>query len=362
MRVGKAAWRPHQRGTARRALSPAAKRATQPLRLEGLIVSKPKPRIAIVGLGLIGGSLGLRLQELEVASEVIGHDVDPARGSRAKQMGAVTKTHFNLVSACEEADLVVLAIPLEGIRSTLEAIGPYLREGCVVLDTATLKAPVVRWAEEVLPPGVHFVGGNPILRSGLDGSGLDAASPELFAGGLFCLTPPADAEPAAVRLAADLATVLGAKPFFLDAAEHDGLASAVEHLPALVGLALLDLVVSQPTWREMRKLAGNAFEAATMLPAGDGVAYHTLVEQNRENLVRWLDAFVARLQGLRRLLDEEDLSAFDEVSRRATEHRSQWQVARAKGDWGDQPGMELPERPSILDGLLGTFWRRDRGK
>jgi prephenate dehydrogenase len=221
---------------------------------------------------------------------------------------------------------------------------------------------VMQWAEELLPAGVHFVGGNPILRGGAEGYGLDAASSELFVGGLFCLTPPAEAEPAAVKLAADLVTVLGARPFFLDAAEHDGLASAVEHLPGLLSLALVDLMVSQPTWREMRKLAGRAFAAATSLPTDDETAYRTLLEHSRDNLVRWLDAYVERLQGLRQLLDEDDLGALEEVYRTAVGRRGRWLEARAKGDWGDQPDMELPERPSIMEGLLGTFWRRNRGQ
>jgi prephenate dehydrogenase len=325
-------------------------------------VSIPKPRITIVGLGRIGCSMGLRLQEMEVASEVMGHDVDPTQSNRAKRIGAVTKTYFNLISACEESDLVLLAIPLAGIRSTFEAIGPYLREGCVVMDTATLKKPVLRWADELLPAGVHFVGGNPILRGGTDDTGLDEASSELFVDGLFCLTPAPDAEPAAVKLAADLVAVLGARPLFLDAAEHDGLCSAVEHLPSMAGVALLDLVVSQPTWQEMRKLAGDAFAAATTLPTDDEVAYRTLIEHNRDNLVRWLDGFVDRLQRLRRLLDEEDLSSLDEIYRTAAERRQAWQAARAKGDWGDQSGTELPERPSVLGSLFGTFWQRNRGK
>jgi prephenate dehydrogenase len=230
------------------------------------------------------------------------------------------------------------------------------------MDTATLKRPVLRWADEFLPAGVHFVGGNPILRGGIESTDPDEASSELFVDGLFCLTPAADAEPAAVKLAADLVAVLGAKPLFLDAAEHDGLTSAVEHLPSLVGLALLDLAASQPSWHEMRKLAGDAFAAATTLPTDDEVAYRGLIEHNRDNLVRRLDAFVDRLQHLRRLLDEEDLSALDETYRTAVERRQAWQKARAKGDWGDQPDAEMPERPSIMGSLFGTFWQRKRDK
>ena len=101
-------------------------------------MSKPKPNITIVGLGLIGTSMGLALRQAGVASAVIGHDKDLAVANQARKREAVDKVDWNLISACEKADLVILAVPLDAIEPTLKAIGPYLRPGCVVIDTANL--------------------------------------------------------------------------------------------------------------------------------------------------------------------------------------------------------------------------------
>ena len=95
-------------------------------------MSTNRPRITIIGLGLIGGSIGLALRASEAASAVIGHDIEPNASKKAKKLGAVDKSDWNLISACEESDLIILAIPLSGIEDTLTAIGPYLRPGCVI--------------------------------------------------------------------------------------------------------------------------------------------------------------------------------------------------------------------------------------
>ena len=126
-------------------------------------MSTPKPRIAIVGLGLMGKSLGLALRQAEVTSAVIGHDRERQLSNEAKASGAVDRTEWNLIAAVEKSDIVILSEPLEQLAGTMEAIGPYLRPGCVVIDTAPLKSPVLAWAAQYLPAEVNFVGTNPIL-------------------------------------------------------------------------------------------------------------------------------------------------------------------------------------------------------
>ena len=122
-----------------------------------------KPRITIVGLGLVGGSLGLALRRSGAAGSILGHDRNRLVSNEAKNKGAVDQVHWNLISACEEADLIILALPLDAILETREAIGPHLRPGCVVMDTAAVKQPVMDWAAEYLPQEVHFVGTDPVL-------------------------------------------------------------------------------------------------------------------------------------------------------------------------------------------------------
>jgi prephenate dehydrogenase len=323
-------------------------------------VSTQKPRITIVGIGQIGGSIGLALRQAEVASMVVGHDKDPNVNSQAKKKGAVDRTEWNLISACENSDLIILATPPSEMRQTMEAIGPDLRPGCVVMDTASIKVPVLAWAEEFLPENVHFVGGDPIL--GLQPPsqrGLEAARADLFQGALFCLTPSASADPAAVKLVSDLTGILGAKPLFFDPAEHDGLMAAVDHLPIFLSLSLLDTLVHQPAWRELRKVAGAPFEAVTQLAATDPAVLIELLTSNRDNVVRSIDAFSASLAALRRSLAEGETEELSQRLDEAVEGWLRWHHDRETGQWEGAAAVEMPEKPNVLaDAFLGGWWRK----
>ena len=322
-------------------------------------MSASKPRISIVGLGLIGGSIGLALRQAEVASSVIGHDRDRLANGEAKKLGVVDRIEWNLISACEKSDFIILATPAGAIEETLEAIGPHLRPGCVVMDTASLKGPVLAWAAQHLSDQVHFVGGDPILNATIRGQGgLMAARADLFKGGLFCLVPAATTDSDAVKLAADLVSLLGAKPFFLDVEEHDGLMAAVDHVPMLLALAMVETLIRQPAWRELRKVAGPAFEASTQLIIPGSVAHSDLFVLNRDNVIRWIDELSASLDSIRGTLVEEETEALVDRFLNAQQERQKWLVDRAMGEWYEGPRTEMPPRMSIMDTLLGTFWRR----
>jgi prephenate dehydrogenase len=304
--------------------------------------------------------MGLALREADVASAIVGHDKEPKASAQAKKLGAADKTDWNLISACEESQLVILATPVSGIKPTLEAIGPYLQPGCVIMDTASLKEEVLAWAGETLPEHVHFVGGNPIISRPVDAEGgLAAARADLFQGGLFCLTPSATADPDAVRLVSELVMILGAKPLFLDPVEHDGLLAAVEHLPAIGSMALLETAIRQPSWRELRKVAGSAFEASTQLVSEDPTSFADLCLSNRDNILRWIDAYAAVLASIRQdLLDDRS----EELTQRftiAVEERNKWLLDRTSGDWEGAPEVEMPGKSDMLsDVFLGRWWRK----
>jgi prephenate dehydrogenase len=322
-------------------------------------MSNSKPQVSIVGLGLIGSSMGLALRKAGVTSKVVGHDAGSGVASEAKRIGAIDKTDWNLISACEEADLVVLAAPVKAIEESLKFLGPNLRPGCVVLDTASVKEPVMAWAAASLPEEVHFIGGNPILSKAMRGQwGVENARADLFEGGLFCLVPGLDANPEAIELVSDMVSILGAKPLYMDAAEHDGLVAAVEHLPILLSLAMLETVVDLPAWRELRKVAGPAFESSTQLITGNSVAHSDLSVLNRENVVRWIDSLSASLASLREVLSEGDVEPLDDRLLQALEERQRWLHDRGEGMWYEGPESEMPKRSSLADAFLGSLWRR----
>ena len=322
-----------------------------------------KPRITIVGLGLIGGSIGLALRQTGNDYEVVGHDREHTVASKARKRGAVSKAEWNLISACEEADLIVIATPVMAIKETLTAIAPYLKPGCLITDTASIKGPVVAWAKEILPDTVNFVGGDPVISQGLSqetgatGSpptGIEGARADLFQGGLYCLTPSPEAAPQAVELATDLVHLLGARPFFLDAAEHDGLVAGVDHLPFVLSAALLGTTVSSPAWREMRKLAGDAFESATHFSSGDAAIYRDACLTNGENIVRWIDACLARLEELREIIAAQEAEKLEETFEEAMSARDKWLRDKAEGRWELAEEISTPiPRPSFLRRFTG---------
>lgn len=312
-----------------------------------------KPKVTIVGLGLIGTSIGLALRQSQAAALVVGHDKDSAVSARAKKLEAVDKTDWMLIPACENADLVILALPVGAIEETLQVIGPCLRPGCVVMDTASLKVPVLQWAAASLPPEVHFVGGDPVLGQPAPGQeGISTPRADLFQKALFCVVPAEGTTSEAIKLATDLIAILGARPMFYDALEHDGLMAGVEGLPSLLAWALLETVAGQPSWREARKLAGPSFEGSTRTACADPAALGQLLWLNRDNLVRWLDTLAVALDSIRSMLAQGHPEPLVKPLEKALQQRSEWLQLRAAGLWDEIPRQEVP-RQSMLQPLLG---------
>ena len=271
-----------------------------------------QPTITIVGLGLVGASIGLALRrEKKDEFDIIGHDKNYGRARDVRKRGAVNKLDWNLIDACEKADMVIIATPLDGVRETLEVVGEHLKEGCVVLDTANLKAPVIEWAKEYLPETVSFVGTDPVISP--SEQGVEAATADMFEGVLWCVAPAPGASSEAVKLVSDMIYLLGAKPYFLDPFEHDGLAAGVEHLPLLLSAALMRMTFEAKTWQELRKVTGSAYESATQLPSTDADFYRDIFLHNKDNVVRWLNLYVDELLSLKEMVAGSDAEALREA-------------------------------------------------
>lgn len=310
-------------------------------------------RISIVGLGLIGGSLGLALRRAQVEHELVGYDVDAQAARAAQRRGAVDRAVGDLGAAVDGARLVVLATPVLAVRELLAALGPLLAPGCVVTDTASTKTAVLRWAAELLPD-VAFVGGHPM--AGKETSGVAAAEETLFDGAIYCVVPPPDAPPEAVATVADLARAVGAEPYFLSAEEHDSYAAAISHLPFLMATALVSTTSQATSWRDMAALAASGFRDASRLAAGDPVMYRDICATNREAILHWLDRYVDALGGLRALVAEGggELEAAFEQARKA---RQDWERRkRERGQEAAGPSPRFGERLGHL--FLGGLDRR----
>src|SRR6185437_8506018 len=174
-------------------------------------------RIAILGTGMVGTSIGLALKEHKGDFEIVGHDREHARALDAKKLGALDRAEWNLPAALEKASLVVVATPLNAMEKLFTQMTDLLEPGCIVTDTASLKTPTLTWADAAWGGRVNYVGGDPIV--GLDGDRKPIAT--LFQGRTYCVIAAPTASSKAVDQVIRFVNALGADPLFLDPIEHD---------------------------------------------------------------------------------------------------------------------------------------------
>jgi prephenate dehydrogenase len=278
--------------------------------------TEAKRKITIIGLGLIGGSLGLALKAAGLHGvELVGHDRDTVVESKAQKMGAIDKREHNLPRAVEGASIVIVATPITSMSEVFEQIAPYLMTGALVTDTASTKAEIMRWAEESLPEHANFVGGHPM--AGKETQGIENAEATLFQGRGYCICPSLSASANAIQQVAGIAQLVGSEALFMDAAEHDQYAAAVSHLPLIVSTAMFTLLRSSPSWEDLGVMASSGFRDITRLASTDPDMSHGIWRTNREAVIHWLDRMIGELSRFRdMLLDAEDealLKAFVEA-------------------------------------------------
>jgi prephenate dehydrogenase len=314
--------------------------------------------ITVVGTGVIGTSIGLALKQKENTLRLIAHDKELNVAKAAVKAGAFDKAEWNLINACEQANLIVLATPLNSIRPTLEAIAPYISENTVITDVCRAKRAVVTAAQEYLPGHASFIGGDPIVYP--SGSGYEHGTATLFQNRLYCLTPTATAGEEAIQLLVNFVNLLGGQPFFLDVDEHDGLVAAVEYLPALLSTALLHTLSKQQSWRESRKLAGRVFEQVSAGAEGDPDSLKDGLLSNRDTLLSWLEQYMSELAQLRTLLLEtapEEKDAGEALAQnldKAIVQRRNWLIDYQENRFIDSELIPPEiETPSLLKRWMG---------
>ena len=314
-------------------------------------------RVAIIGTDCISVSIALGLKAQKEPPEIIGYHTKAVTADLARAQGAFDRVERKPDRACQNADLVIVSMPLPVTRETFATIAPHLQPGCFVTDTACLKAPVMCWAEEFLPESVSFAGGHLIPNPAIVGfdplEGLEAASADLLKGALYCFITPPQTSSAVMHVLSELAGALEAHPFFIDATEHDGLQAGVEGLLDLLAVALLRTGVDTPGWREMRKFAGYRFALATET-ANDAYECHAAVFLNRENVLRRLDVLLRELSHLRDLLTHDDAEPLEKTFAAAIEGRTRWIEEREQGMWTKEHAPNTDHTPTA-GGRIGRL-------
>jgi prephenate dehydrogenase len=265
--------------------------------------------MAIIGVGLIGGSLGLAAKKTGLVGRVVGVSRNPANRQAALERGLVDRATPDLAAALRDADLAVLAVPVHGITSLLPEVARQVKGDCLVTDVGSVKGPILAAGDAAFPDG-RFVAGHPI--AGREKSGPTAARAELFEGANWILTPsPRTCPEAAARIAA-LSRGVGARVVTMEATWHDEIFATVSHLPHLVAYALMDAVVGMEGDGERLRFSAGGLRDFTRVAGSDPLMWRDIFLMNRDPILRVLAAYreaLGRLEAAIRAGDGEALVA-----------------------------------------------------
>jgi prephenate dehydrogenase len=281
-------------------------------------------RVAIIGLGLIGGSIGLALRNAKSAQQITGYDLGKGVTDRARRIGAIDQPYNALADAVRGAELIILATPVGAMHSLLQNIATVASPGSIVTDVASTKMQVISWAEEYLPASVSFVGGHPM--AGREVSGVDSASATLFKNRIYCLTPTKHTSPVAIDKVSKFIEILGARVRFLEPAEHDGQVAGVSHLPFVASVVLMNTVAEEAAWSDAAILAASGFRDMTRLAAGSPEVYRDICLTNSESLTHYLDEYIKELSTFRDQIATHDSNLIQTFTK-AQQLREQWQTS-----------------------------------
>lgn len=292
--------------------------------------------------------MGMALKQARLSNtEVVGTSRDRDELTVATKVGAVDKAESNLRAAVEGAQLVILNATIADTKELLENLGPALEDGCVVTDTGSMKLRAIEWAEASLPKGVSFVGGHPLIKKSL--RSMQDADHTVFQNIAYCVIPAKSADQESVKTVVGLVEMLGAKPLFMDAHEHDSYAVAMTQLPIVMSAAYVTATAGSPAWREMHRLAASEFREFSALAAGDPLDNETACLANAEEMVRWLDQLILELYSYRNQIAERSDSLIDALIK-AWEARARWEAGAVVED------NSRPTLPSASESMAMAFF------
>jgi prephenate dehydrogenase len=301
-------------------------------------------RVAVIGTGLIGGSIGLALRSTGI--EVRGYDHDPARAKEAMEVAAVDGVASSLQKAVTGADVAVVAVPVGEVAAlVVEALDAGVP---VVTDAGSVKAPIVAAVAEARPElAPRFVGGHPMAGSEQDG--LDGADADLFAGATWVLTPTEHTEIGAFTTLRALAAELGAEVVAMTPEHHDALVAVVSHVPQLAATTLMDVAAaSGEEHATLLRLAAGGFRDMTRIAAAHPGIWPDICVANREAIVDVLDDYLDALVRVRALVDEGDRASLLDVLERARAARRSLPAGVARGEELVELRIPVPDRPGVL--------------
>ena len=263
-------------------------------------------KVCIVGLGLIGGSIGLAIKRSNISNQITGYARSNSTLERAIELGLVDSVRDNLKDAVSNSDLVILATPLSTFRELVEEMSPFLKKGCIITDTGSAKLTVIEDLKDILPNGVEFVPGHPI--AGTEESGPDAGFAELFDNRWCILTPTEDNSSNAVDLVKGFWESIGSKVEIMDPMHHDKVLAITSHIPHLIAFNIVGTAnnLANVTEKEVVKYSAGGFRDFTRIAASDPKMWSDIFTYNSDAVLEMLDLFSNDLAKLKAAVIKKD--------------------------------------------------------
>ena len=259
--------------------------------------------IAIVGIGLIGGSIGLAVKKKNLADKVIG--IGRRKSSLKKALDKKTVDKITLdKSRVKDADLIILSVPVGKIVPLIKELVPYFKKGTVITDVGSTKKEITDKLKNFLPKGINFIGGHPM--AGSEKSGVEAASAKLFEKSVCFLVPCKNTD-ASLKKLGELWKQLGAKPIVISAQEHDFLVAGISHLPHIAAIALVNSVYGiKCRQREITEFAGQGWKDTTRISRGSPEIWADIFYSNADKILLFMEKFSKEWEKIEKALCERN--------------------------------------------------------
>ena len=280
-------------------------------------------KVAIIGVGLIGGSLARVLKDGNIADEVVGFGRQIDNLQQAVDLGVIDRASVSIVDAVKDADLVILAIPVGSIEKLLMEMLPVLSETTLVTDVGSTKAGVTNSAQKILKDNFqYFVPGHPV--AGKEQSGVAASSVDLFKDHFVVLTPVADTRQSAVTRITNMWQLAGANVVSLAPEEHDEIFASCSHVPHVLAFALVDLLVRQDNHQAVFEFSAGGFRDFTRIASSDPSMWSDICLANSVAIASVLRKYNSQIQDVVDAIETGNERKLNEIFKRAKHARDQY--------------------------------------
>lgn len=261
-------------------------------------------RVAIIGLGLIGGSLARAARVEGLFKDVVGIGRNEENLKKGIKLGVIDSFTTSVIEGVSDVELVVVATPSGVIVETIKKIVPYLPIGCIITDVGSVKEAIVKGVEAFIPDDICFVGGHPI--AGKEKSGIDAADPSLFVGHKCILTPSSGTNKNALDRVKTMWERVGCNVVLADMIKHDEIFAAVSHLPHIVAFSLMNAIIGMKDSKDKLSYSAGGLRDFTRIAASDAIMWRDISLMNRDNILDSLACFQLSLDKIKMAIAEKD--------------------------------------------------------